>query len=137
MHKKEQRTLAYPSHVFQPEDWLRFVHGMAFEKKWTKIGLSDDDLRSLEIAIMLGPKQYPVMEATNGLRKIRFAGHEANQGKSGANRVCYVFFEDFSIVLLATVFAKGEQDNLTAAGKEVISDFIRKIERQLRDGTIT
>ena len=56
MHHKERHTLFYPSHQFKPSDWLRFIHGGAFDKKWHGLGLSDEDLGALQIAIMVRPQ---------------------------------------------------------------------------------
>jgi hypothetical protein len=36
---------------FKPEDWLRFVRFPAFTRDWERLGLSDADLRALEVAI--------------------------------------------------------------------------------------
>ncbi len=71
MHIRERHTLVYPSRISRSEDWLRFVHGDSFEKKWSKLKLTDDDLRALEIGIMLGPKRPPVIRGTRGMRKLR------------------------------------------------------------------
>ncbi len=47
MHLKETHTLFYPSHQFEPSDWLRFIHIGRFDEKWAKLGLNDEDLRAL------------------------------------------------------------------------------------------
>src|SRR4051812_39093620 len=109
MHHKERRCLVYPLSVFEPSDWLRFVQSHSFAGDWASYGLDDDDLRTLEIAIMACPDRWPVIEGTGGLRKIRFAAPGSNRGKSGAFRVCFVYFEEYGSVWLVTIFGKNEK----------------------------
>lgn len=58
-----------------------FIQTDEFLKNWQKLGLSDDDLRRLEYAIMMNPKVGSVIPGTGKLRKMRFAYE--NRGKSG------------------------------------------------------
>ena len=136
MYNRGFATLVHPSRIFRPEDWLRFIHGAAFERKWGKLKLNDDDLRALEIAIMLGPRRPPVVPGTGGMRKIRYGDEKAGRGKSGAFRIYYAYLRDYGIVLLATAFGKNEADDLTDAGKAVMASLIREIESQLESGLI-
>ncbi len=50
-----------------------FIQTKEFSKNWDKLGLKDDDLRKLELEIILNPKAFPVIKGTNGLRKMRFS----------------------------------------------------------------
>ncbi len=80
---------------------------------------------------MCNPKGSPVVEGTRGLRKMRYAPTGWDTGKRGALRVCYVYFERFHTVLLAAVYLKGEQDDLSAADKVAINKAIDRIEKGL------
>lgn len=51
----------------------KFVITSIFESQWKKIGLTDDDLRRLQLEILQNPEQGVIMQGTGGLRKIRFA----------------------------------------------------------------
>jgi hypothetical protein len=119
---------------FNPQDWLRFVHLSPFLRAWAKLGLGDDDLRALEVAIMERPTRPPVIPGTEGLRKIRFAGLKSDKGKRGSERVLYVYLPIQGIVLLITTFAKNEADNLTEAEKKAINRLIREIKAELETG---
>jgi len=66
-----------------------------FVAKWRGLGLTDDDLRFLEAALMANPDAGPVMRGTGGLRKMRFAPPSWHTGKSGAVRVCYAHFPEY------------------------------------------
>src|SRR5437762_1416029 len=125
MHEKERGTLYHPSSVFNPEDWLRFIETRVFSQKWKKFELNDETLRELQVAIMLGPERHPVMDGTGGLRKVRFADENTNQGKRGSYRACFVYFPDYHIVFLVTMFGKNEKDDLTKAEKNAIAGLIR------------
>ena len=131
MHLRERRVLVYSSRQFRPEEWLRFVQLTSFSRKWGKLGLTDDDLRVLEIMIMMAPERPPVLKHTGGLRKIRFSGEGFNRGKSGAFRVCYVYFEEYHVAVLITVFGKNEKSNLSMADRRGIASVIYEIEQEL------
>ncbi len=124
--RKESRvTLTYPKHAFSPEDLLHFVELTEFTQAWDSLGLDDeDDLLALQLMIMTAPKKAPVIKGTGGLRKLRFAPAKWNTGVSGAARVCYVYFEEFGIVLLVIAYSKGEADDLSDAGKRAIRKLI-------------
>jgi hypothetical protein len=117
---KGKRTLIYPDFVFKPEDWLRFVQFDHFVAHWKTLGLGDDDLRALEVAIMAAPAAAPVVAGTGGLRKLRFAPPRWNTG-----------IPEYAVVTLATVYAKNRKDNLTPAEKAGTRKVIREIEEFL------
>lgn len=134
---KKSRTdhrgkLSYPKHVFKPEDLLHFIELRQFTEGWDELGLDDEaDLAALQIAIMVGPKKHPVIPGTGGLRKMRFAPDHWNTGKRGAARVCYVYFQEYGIVLLVVAYGKNEKDDLTAAEKKTIAKLIIEVEKEL------
>lgn len=107
-------------------DLLSFIEAKPFQSAWRRCDLDDADLLSLQIGIMVDPKSAPVIEGTGGLRKLRFSPRGAHRGKSGSHRVCYVFFEEFGIVLLVTAFDKKQKDNLSAAAKKTIRQLIER-----------
>ena len=112
---------------------ISFVHLSAFTTNWKRIGLSDEDLRSLENAIQQKPGGPPVTSGSGGLRKIRFApGHSAG-GKSGGGRACYAYFPEYDLVYLCAVFPKNEKANLTNAEKRAYKRVLESFGRFLRD----
>ena len=107
-------------------DPIDFVQTKVFSNEWDRLGLKDEDLRLLEMAIMTNPQGCPVISGTGGLRKIRFAPRSWRKGKRGALRVCFVHFQEYQVVLLVVVYAKGERDNISPAGKRTIKKEIEK-----------
>jgi hypothetical protein len=128
---KERRTLIYPDFVFKPEDWLRFVQFNPFVAHWKSLGLADDSLQALEIAIMTAPAAAPIVPGTGGLRKLRFAPPGWHTGKRGALRVCYAYFRDHAVVVLIAAYAKNRKDNLSPAEKTAIKKMLVEIEELL------
>lgn len=107
--KRRHAALRYPKHVLSPEDLLHFIETTVFTKAWGDLGLNDEeDLTALQVLIMCSPKAAPVIPATGGLRKLRFAPAKWETGASGGVRVCYVYFEEHAIVLLVYVYDKRE-----------------------------
>lgn len=108
-----------------------FIQTNQFVKNWEKLGLTDDDLRRLEYAIMKNPKVGPVIPGTGKLRKMRFAYE--NRGKSSSARVCYVDFLVFETVYLITAYGKNEKDNLSKEECNNIKKFIGILEAELEE----
>ena len=104
-----------------------FVEVPLFTKRWKEIGLSDGELRNLQLMLLKDPEAGPVIEGTGGIRKVRFPME--NRGKSGSVRVCYTDFAEYETTYLITAFTKNEQENLTNEEKSVL----KKLVKTLRD----
>src|SRR5688572_26057880 len=88
-------------------DLLHLVELDEFVQDWDKLGLNDDDdMWALQLEIMRAPERAPLVQGTGGLRKLRFAPPRWKSGKSGAARVCYVYFREHGIVLLVMAYAR-------------------------------
>ena len=61
-----------------------------FDRKWSNLGFSDKELKSLQEELTVNPHKGDLIQGTGGLRKIRIAFE--GRGKSGSARVCYVDF---------------------------------------------
>ena len=109
-----------------------FIKTDEFVKQWEKLGLTDEDLRKLELEILKNPQAGPVIRGTGGLRKLRFAYE--NKGKSGSTRICYVDYVIYETVYLITAYAKNEKDNLTESERNEIRKVIMAIGKQLQEG---
>jgi hypothetical protein len=96
---------------------LTFIHLAVFLAEWKRLGLDDESLRALELAILHSPEAGEAIAGTGGLRKLRFAPPRWRKGKSGAARVCYVYFVRHALVCLVAAYAKNEQENITAVDK--------------------
>ena len=129
---KQDVTLIYSAHTCKPKDFLHFVEYPAFSSDWDELGLDvEEDLLALQLMIMANPSGAPVITGTGGLRKLRFAPSRWNCGKSGAARVCYVFFKEHLTVVLLLAYGKGAKETLTNSEKAIIKSEIRRTEKWL------
>ena len=108
-----------------------FVEVPLFTKRWREIGLSDNELRDLQLMLLKDPESGPVIEGTGGIRKVRFPLE--NRGKSGSVRVCYTDFAEYEITYLITAFTKKERENLTNDEKNVLKKLVKSLRDAERD----
>ena len=135
MHIKEHRSLTY-SATFRPQDWLRFVEIEPFPRLWASFKLTDEDLRALQTAIMALPQNAAVIPGGGGLRKLRFSKTNSDKGKSGSYRVYYVYFPDYSIVLLMAIVDKTKRADLNKSDVSALSQVISRVKALLDRGVI-
>ena len=117
-------------------DYLRFVYLDPFPRLWTALGLTDDELRLLEIAIMKSPDRSPVIPGANGIRKLRFAKPGLNKGKSGSFRIFYVHFPHYGQVIVLAVIAKHQEANLPRSNIVQFGHVVQEIRELLDKGVI-
>ena len=101
-----------------------------FDKRWKELGLTDDDLKSLQEELTVNPSKGDVIQGTGGLRKIRFAFE--NRGKSGSTRVCYVDFVIYERIYLITAYSKNEKDNLSKSERNEVKKLIKLLEESIQ-----
>jgi hypothetical protein len=111
-----------------------FIMMPEFDKMWAKIGLNDEDLKSLQLEILSNPKAGVVIRGTGGLRKMRFALE--GKSKSSSVRVLYVDFVIFEKVYLITSYHKSQKINLSEAERNNIKKQIALLERTLNQGRL-
>lgn len=128
----EKRCLTYPKDLYDPKKWLNFVQLSPFARAWSRMGLSDDDLRAAEIAIMIDPSRPPLVQGTGGVRKLRLAPESWDTGKSGGLRVLYSHWPDYGLVALIYAYSKGEVEDINAEEKKAIKSMIAEIDGYLR-----
>ena len=68
------------------------------------------------------PKAGDLMEGTGGVRKLRW--RRGSQGKSGGVRVIYYFHDELMPLYLLTLFAKGDQSNLSKAQRNDLAGLV-------------
>lgn len=107
-----------------------FVLLSEFEKQWSKMGLTDHDLKRLQDELIRNPKAGDIIQGTGGLRKIRFAFE--HRGKSGSTRVAYVDFAYYEKIYLITAYPKNEKENLSKAERNNIKKLVEILENTLK-----
>lgn len=103
----------------------------SFLSKWKQIGLTENDLRELELMLLQNPEIGAVIRGGGGARKVRFAyGHK---GKSGGARVIYVDFEVYERIYLLDVYAKSDKVNISKAETNTLKEVIEMLEIDLHE----
>jgi len=69
------------------------------------------------------PKAGDLMEGTGGVRKLRWG--RGGQGKSGGVRIIYYFHDEVMPLYLLTLFAKGDQANLSKAQRNELAGLVQ------------
>ncbi|MEM1062927.1 MAG: hypothetical protein AAF532_02890 [Planctomycetota bacterium] len=132
---KSVATFVYPADKVDLSDTLTFIELPAFERAWNRLGMTDDDLFALQVAIMSSPEGGKVIRGTGGLRKVRFRSEASDAGKSGGVRACYVYYSKWGAVLLVTAYGKSQKSDLTAAQRRDIAKYLEEVESDLSSRT--
>ena len=94
-----------------------FIYTAAFRHCWRAMGLSEEQLRSLELLLLQNPQRGDVIEGTG-------------RGKRGGGRVIYLdVFENESLYLLFA-YPKNVQADLSPDQKKAIRTMIEAIRKE-------
>lgn len=86
--------------------------------------LSDDQYRSLQLALALRPEQGAVIRGTGGLRKLRWS--ISGRGKRGSARVIYYWDKPTDTFYMLFVYTKQEQGDLTPEQAKILGKLVRE-----------
>ena len=122
--------------------WIGFIFVMTrefiitkeFDRSWNELGLTDADLRELQVFLCRNPDAGDIIEGTAGVRKLRWALD--GRGKSGGARVIYLDVVFSEHIYLITAFSKNEKANLSKQERNVMKAFvtaIKKAEKESRN----
>ena len=103
----------------------QFVETSVFTRRWTELGLGDDNLLELQKYLIKRPASGAVISGTGGARKLRFA--LSNKGKSSGARVIYVDILQDEQIHLLLCYIKSEQEDLTELQKKQLKALIKII----------
>jgi hypothetical protein len=118
---------------FDPKEWPEVTLLPGFERECRRLGLNEDDLHALEVAILANPAGPPVIQGTGGVRKIRFRTPGSGKGKSRAYRVCYAHFPDVGALVMVVIFGKKEKANLTNQDKKALANLMMLFRAELEN----
>lgn len=105
-----------------------FIEVPSFTTKWKSLGLTDEDLRTLENILLKDPKTGDTIAGTGGLRKIRIPINSI--GKRSGGRVIYVDIEIKECIYLLNVYTKNEQIDLTEKEKRMLKKLVEVLEEE-------
>lgn len=102
---------------------MRIVETSVFTEQISEL-LSDDEYRRLQLALVLRPKQGPVIRGTGGVRKVRWG--QSGSGKSGGVRIIYYWATAESVLFMLYAYPKGVQDDLTPAQRKALRTVVEE-----------
>lgn len=108
-----------------------FIELPEFLKKWRDLGLSEEDLRELEVFLCKYPDKGDLIQGTGGLRKLRWS--LKNKGKRAGIRTLYIDFAIHEKIYLITVYAKSEKIDLTMDEKNIVRKMIEVLEKEIKE----
>ena len=102
---------------------MRFVETPVFTKRLKDL-LSDEDYRTLQVALLLRPEQGPLIKGGGGIRKVRWA--PKGVGKRGGVRVIYYWRPDEQAFYMLFAYTKTAQEELTQDQLRVLARIVRE-----------
>ena len=86
--------------------------------------LNDDNFQELQTSLMGTPKAGAVIQATGGIRKLRWASK--GKGKRGGVRIIYYWLDSKNRFYLLTLYAKNEVTDLKPDEKRILKHFLEE-----------
>jgi len=109
-----------------------FIRTHIFDKRWSEMGLADEDLQKLENFLLSNPNAGDVIQGTGGAVKLRWA--LPGTGKSDGIRVIYIDLIKAEHVHFVTCYPKSKKDTLTDKEKAAIKEVVKRIVKNERMG---
>lgn len=103
---------------------MQIIRTKIYERKLRKL-LTEREAITAENEIALNHTKWPVITGTGGIRKAR-AGRQ-DKGKSGGVRILYYYWVINEDLYLLDVYAKNEQENISAKDKKILRDTIKEL----------
>ena len=93
--------------------------------KTTKELFTDEDIRTLQNALLENPELGDVIPATGGIRKMRFAAKQ--KGKRSGARIIYFYVHVSQHIYLLFAYAKNKKIDLTPAEKKLFAVLVKEL----------
>jgi len=102
---------------------MKFVETAVFTRA-VREHLSDEEYRSLQLALLLRPEQGSVIPGSGGLRKVRWKVR--GRGKRGGLRVIYYWITAEDSIYMLFLYEKTAKSDLTPAQVKVLRGLVRE-----------
>jgi hypothetical protein len=96
----------------------------SFFTKRVRVLLSDEEYRGLQSALITNPLKGALIRGSGGIRKVRWA--LPGRGKSGGVRVIYYWAVSKDQILMLSIYAKNERDNLTQEQLRILRQVVKE-----------
>jgi hypothetical protein len=105
-----------------------------FQKLWADLGMTDTQREELRNYLHDNPEAGDLIPKAKGTRKLRWKLNN-NKGKSGGQRVIYVYYKSYEILYLLMTYSKSDQENLKESEKDQLGELVDKIKKVLKGNT--
>ena len=102
---------------------MRFIETPVFTRDVVAL-LSDDEYRSLQLALAFRPEAGALIRGSGGLRKIRWA--VSGRGKRGGVRVIYYWATAEDQIFMLLIYRKNQQEDLTPQQLKILRKIVRE-----------
>ena len=102
---------------------MKFIETPIFTRA-VREQLSDEEYRSLQLALLLRPEQGSVIPGSGGLRKVRWKVR--GRGKRGGIRVIYYWITAEDSIYMLFLYEKTAQSDLTRAQVKVLRGLVKE-----------
>ena len=102
---------------------MRFVETPVFTRALLSL-LSDDEYRSLQLALMLRPDAGDLIPGSGGLRKFRWS--LSGKGKRGGTRLIYYWRRGGEVIYMLFIYAKNRQEDLTPEQLKTLRKLVKE-----------
>ena len=105
-------------------EYLTFIELQGFSKRRQML-MSDEDFRQFQLFLLENYEKGTYLQHTGGCQKIRWA--IGNKGKRGGVRVIYYTATPKGKIYLLLLYAKNEQENLTAEQRPIVKKIVEQL----------
>lgn len=105
-------------------EYLTFIELQGFSKRRQML-MNDEDFRQFQLFLLENYEKGTYLQYTGGCQKIRWA--IGNKGKSGGVRVIYYTAMPKGKIYLLLLYAKNEQENLTAEQRAIVKKIVEQL----------
>ena len=101
-----------------------FIELPAFERHRDRY-LDDEGFALLQQTLVTHPEAGDLLEATGGLRKVRFGDSRRAKGKRGGLRIVYYYWTGGPEFWLFTLYGKDDMTDLTPKQRAALKDLVK------------
>ncbi len=102
---------------------MRFIETPIFTQELKGL-LSDEEYRSIQLALLFRPEQGAVIPRSGGLRKMRWGS--SGKGKRGGVRLIYYWDKPAETLYMLFIYPKSEREDLTVRQLGILSKLVRE-----------
>jgi hypothetical protein len=110
---------------------LIFKETSKFTKTWDKLNMTEEQKEDLKTHLTNNPESGSVIKEGGGIRKLRWVLNN-NKGKSGGQRVIYVYYSVYETIYLLFNYPKSKKANITDEETKKLKILSEEIEKILK-----